>query len=391
LYRIIPQGSSLCDCSHRGRMPKDAARCSGALSFDDRNIGLNNQLGSLSYMLCIARSFNACVLHVPPLGYHACGAHLPGRTLPNGSCSRDSSSPAGQAEALSLLRLPGRAVPFTPTRTTGADDGTAWTAVVLGGGLGGHGRATTAGACQAEELAKCTTCSHYNSDPYACVLAGLRSGARVFMSYAYGLRVKGRHPRAPPCMGSPLQVQLSSSVEAYTGELMQRLQLRRGRFVAAQLRAGLFWQRHVEAPHVRAPWACYGMRTINRTLSRLLGQAEASSTPLFLLTNLAERRPVGLHPPTVSLPLSVLAETRVVSLAHVALLNPISSFKETVRALRGGCPTCGVVTVAQEDVVQGDKCWSCGKNTSSVFDEDDTRLLQSECRGTERRATQRRH
>ena len=71
--------------------------------------------------------------------------------------------------------------------------------------------------------------------------------------------------------------------------------------------------------------------------------------PLFLLTN--ER---NLHDPSVPVPMQVLSEIRIVSLAHTVLLNSLSSFQDAVTQMRGGQHR--IHFVSRRDVIPGDTC-----------------------------------
>ena len=212
-------------------------------------------------------------------------------------------------------------------------------------------------------------CGPYSINPFKCIADGLSKGVRVHTLYAFGLTRHLHRDDTPPCMGGrkgrqPIThwdsrpLALSERVETYVAALMRRLKLRANRFVAIQYRMGVEWKKHVSSPYVGSPWACYGAATINRSLAKVV-DAHARSLPIFYLTN-----QVRLHDDTVPVPVGVLAEARIASLAYLSLLNARSSFVPTVRRLRiaDGAPTGRVHVVGRGDVV--DSCDVCG-----AFDE----------------------
>lgn len=307
----------------------DSSSCRGALSFDDRELGLNNQLVSLSNMLCVANLTGACSLHVPPLGYNPCGTHMPGERH-----HRKCTIPPEHAavDVRKLLHLPAD-VEALIERGAAFENRTAQTYV---------------GKCRRDEnkADACHTCGPYGQNPFKCSTAHVATAKRVFVLYPYGLIYHLRSRRSPEKPSCPLlRLTLHDDVERYTRELMARLNLVPGEFVAAQYRTGWAWKMHTRKS--QKTWACYGMSTINATLARL--NMDISARPLFLLTNAR-----NLHAETVPVPVQVLSEIRITSLAHAVLLNPESSFREAVVQMRGNREQ--VYTVRRQDVLQGDNC-----------------------------------
>jgi hypothetical protein len=191
----------------------------------------------------------------------------------------------------------------------------------------------------------------------------------VNMLYPYGFYVHLRRPETPACMlrgkASAMPLRFSNIVEDYTRTLMSKLGLTPYRFVAAQYRMGFEWKRHLERKG-RALWACYGMESINATLRRHLAEQEAAAFPIYLLTNDAFLHTPRQHSPGVPAPVTVLAETRIVSLAHTVLLNPMSSFWHTIDRLVAadkirkpyGPSVTRVLTMRKSEV--NDTCEICG-------------------------------
>lgn len=304
------------------------SNCSGVMSFDDRKIGLNNQLASLSYVYCAAKVGNPCAIHAPPLGYVPCGTHMPGRWVGQ-NCSVPASIAA--VSILSLLRLPPL---FTSLLMNGAN-------------------ASSRGPCGRAEGAQCATCGPYSMNPYRCLKERLSASSRVHMLYAYGLRYhqkSRRWPDKPHCPMLPLH--LSFAVQAYGRSLMAQMGLAARNFVAVQYRTGWGWFAHTQK--LNAGWACYGMRSINTTLQKLSRKhvgAGLESMPRFVLTNSR-----NIHQPSVPVPMQVLSEIYIVSKAHTVLLNPMSSFKDAIVELRTRQAQHNVHFVYQADVVTGDVC-----------------------------------
>ena len=324
----------------------DESSCSGHLSFDDRDLGLNNQLAAFSYMLCTVNLTRVCSLWAPPLGYIPCGTHMPGTRVKR-VCQIPSERAA--VNIRELLKLP-PAIDALLARgelRANASDGNV-TGLV--------------NKCKPKEMASgsCQTCGPYGKNPFTCAVDKLAKGSRVFMLYAYGLRYHQRNRHNPDKPACPmLRLQLSDQVELYSRQLMGRLKLEPGKFIAAQYRTGWAWRVHTQK--MSAEWACYGQRTINRSIARLgdrypslykLSQTfrdTPGNVQVFLLTNAR-----SLHEPTVPVPVQVLSEIRIVSLAHTVLLNPMSSFQDAVSQMRGG--TTRLFFVGKHDVVRGDTC-----------------------------------
>ena len=264
----------------------DASSCHGALSFDDRDLGLNNQLASLSYMLCTANVTRACSLYAPPLGYIPCGVHLPGNRTRK-SCKIPNEKAA--VDVRRLLRLPPD-VEALLERGAAAANATGPTSY-------GSGR------CRRGEVGpSCDICGPYGLNPYRCATQAFARQARVHMIYAYGLKYHLKSKKSPEKPNCPLlQLELAPQVEAYARALMARLGLTAGNYVAAQYRTGWAWRVHTRK--LNHEWACYGLRTINASLakqSRLRG-GELLSRPLFLLTNSR-----NLHTNGIPVPVQVL-------------------------------------------------------------------------------------
>ena len=310
--------------------------CRGALSYDDRDLGLNNQLQSLTYMLCVAHMNKACSVHAPPLGYRPCGTHLPGKRTSSG-CIVESNA---TVDVLDLITLE-------------PED-----AILLQRGM--HTNVSQQGQCHDKEpnMGGCGTCGPYNVNPFKCIRNKIDEGtARQHMLYPYGLRYHMRsrlRPFGPVCPF--VRMRLSPLVEAYTRALMARLQLEPGRFVAAQLRAG--WAFRLDAFKRRMEWACYGMATINSTLSKMRSM-DYMPSPLFLLTNARK-----LHEAGIPVPIQILSEVRIASLAHTVLLNPMSSFQETVRQL--GTNITRFAKVNRHDVVDVGGCGCTAADEESL-------------------------
>ena len=327
-------------------VPTPTGPCKGDISFDDREIGLNNQLASLSYMLCAARGANMCSVYAPPLGYKPCGVHLPGTRDRNG-CHIVSNA---TVDLLDILKL----------------DPSDELMLRRGAALGESFR----GMCRKEEKTEnggrgCETCGPYNANPYRCMRNAIDkpNSARQHMLYAYGLKYHQRSRRRPDHPDCPLMnLTLAPSVEAYARSLMERLDLLPGRFVAAQFRTGWAWRVHTFKN--RFSWGCYGMNTLNTKLERLRDEAMAADvmpastaakfeatmpSKLFLLTN--ER---NIHQKGVPVPIQVLSEMRIASLAHTLLLNPMSSFQDAIRQLRGNARR--VFYVERKDIIKNDLC-----------------------------------
>jgi hypothetical protein len=353
------------------------------LSYDDRDLGLNNQLASLSFMLCVARGANACGLYVPPLGYFPCGTHAPGKRDRKG-CHVTSNA---TVDALDLI------------------EPDAVDLKLLRSGQRQHLNSSMLGRCRKGETG-CGVCGPYNINPYRCMRNAIDTNGsqRQHMIYAYGLKYhlrSHRRPDLPVC--PPMRLRLAPAVEAYTRQLMARLQLVPGQFVAAQLRTGWAWRVH--SFRNRHEWSCYGMATINATLAKLRRASHRAaamrvhappslSTPLetpngrttkapqaalvadadaaaaralpmpeklFLLTN--ER---NIHESGVPVPIQVMAEMRVTSLAHTVLLNPMSSFQDAVRQLRGSADR--VFYVDKRNFVADDYCGCTAADEMAQFD-----------------------
>jgi hypothetical protein len=312
---IVPAAQDWAD------LPKPG--CRGGLSFADQNLGLNNQLASIAYVLCMANLTNVCSIHAAPLGYVPCGEHMAGTRQRFGRHSCTDSGKATALEIPELLRL--------PDGVTGM--------LRRGKKLAAAGQA---GPCAKGET-KCKVCGAYSQNPWRCAQAGIEKGMRVQILYAYGLRYHlGKlQPRCPP-----MKLQLTPAIEDYARALMARLQLEPGRFVAAQYRTGWSWRVHTQEHKME--WACYGPRTINATLANLKPPPPAGM-PLFLLTNA-----YSIHTPSVPVPVQVMSEMLVTSLAHTVMLNPLSSFQHAVLQLRGS--GVNVHFVSREDVIAGDTC-----------------------------------
>ena len=192
-------------------------------------VGPGKELASLALMLCVARTFNVCELHGPPLGYQACGAHMPCRSTVLGRRPVFKSKAA--LTVPSMLRLPPeeeRLLTLGP-RTPRGCNGTA-------------------------EV--CKLCGPYNVHPYKCVNDGLQRGTpRVHMLYAFGLVRHLHRSDTPQCMRSGLRggqwhltpLRLAAAVEQYADALMARLRLEPGRFIAVQYRMGSEWKTHVSS------------------------------------------------------------------------------------------------------------------------------------------------
>ena len=165
--------------------PASDDTCNGTLVFDDRALGLNNQLLSLGFMLCLARTFRPCALVGPPIGYAPCGLHNPG--VPHGRSKPCTSS------AFKTSLVPARAVvKLSPMDRTVLERGEA-----LNNSKGLK-------CSRAQALANpddCKECGPYNQRPYHCVDDNLRAGRRVYVLYPYGLTRKLGRPDTPPCMG----------------------------------------------------------------------------------------------------------------------------------------------------------------------------------------------
>jgi hypothetical protein len=327
--------------------------CRGHLSFDDHLLGLNNQLASLSHMLCIARVVNACSLFSPPLGYVPCtfATHNPTSACQCAKTPICSSPPSVVVSA--ALQLPEVAQ------------------VLLDRGANQSARGAI-GDC-ADGETSCVMCAPSMRDAYGCVAAAASRGLRVHVNYAWGIRdhfeaKRGRHPHNPRCPPSLQPLRLSSLVERYARRLLRRLGLVAGEYVAVQYRAGWRWRTHTAGAH--KGWACYGVRTLNRSVWRRQLVSNRSDR-IFVLTNangaagvddvtLTRRQsPVvsasGRHELGVPVPLQILAELRVASLARAVLLNPLSSFHHAITSLRGGKQE-GVGFVTQDEAIQGDHC-----------------------------------
>ena len=272
----------------------DESSCSGHLSFDDRDLGLNNQLAAFSYMLCTVNLTRVCSLWAPPLGYIPCGTHMPGTRVKR-VCQIPSERAA--VNIRELLKLP-PAIDALLARgelRANASDGNV-TGLV--------------NKCKPKEMASgsCQTCGPYGKNPFTCAVDKLAKGSRVFMLYAYGLRYHQRNRHNPDKPACPmLRLQLSDQVELYSRQLMGRLKLEPGKFIAAQYRTGWAWRVHTQK--MSAEWACYGQRTINRSIARLgdrypslykLSQTfrdTPGNVQVFLLTNAR-----SLHEPSVPVP-----------------------------------------------------------------------------------------
>ena len=343
------QGDSGDGAAPSGYVVADESSCSGDLSFDDRDLGLNNQLASISYMLCTANVTRACSLNAPPLGYIPCGPHMPGTwTGPRGKrvCHVASTRDAA-VDMRQLLRFP-------PDIDALLQRGAAHRSMMRN--ISGAAERFI-GRCMRNET-DCQTCGPYNDNPFKCAQNAIAKGARVNMIYAYGLRYHLKSKRKPEKPVCPLlRLHLAPEVERYSRYLMSRLHLEPGQYVAAQYRTGWAWRVHTGK--MNQGWACYGMRTINASIAKLSmvdrlstrGRSGISLTqrPLFLLTN--ER---NLHDPSVPVPMQVLSEIRIVSLAHTVLLNSLSSFQDAVMQMRGGRHRMHFVS--KRDVIPGDFC-----------------------------------
>ena len=349
----------------------DTSTCSGALSFDDRDLGINNQLQSLSFMVCMANLTRACSLYAPPLGYIPCGLHMPGDR------KRRACTVKHEHAAVDVRRL----LRFPPDLKGLLDRG-----AELGERIQetSYGIARPVGRCRRDESNEsCAMCSPYGQNPWGCGMDKVPRAGRTHIIYAYGLRYHLRSSRdrtwkKPVC--PLLQLQLMPEVERYSRDLMARLKLVPGEFVAAQYRTGWAWRVHTRK--LNQPWACYGMRTINTSLLKLSQAARGSGTrasgyvggadgvpltkrPMFLLTNAH-----GLHEASVPVPLQVLSEIRITSLAHTVLLNPMSSFQDAIVGMRGGrhrlhfvkrvdaVDTCGCIAADEREL---DKLGSVGE------------------------------
>ena len=222
----------------------EAGPCRGSLSYDDTDIGLNNQLASLALMLCVARTFNVCELHGPPLGYHTCGTHMPCRQTVAGKRPVFGSKAALTVPSLLRLAHAEERLLTPGPRSTRGCNGTA-------------------------EV--CKLCGPYNVHPYKCVNDGLQLGTpRVHMLYAFGLVRHLHRSDTPTCMRSGIRgaqpwhekpLQLAPAVEQYAEALMARLHLEPGRFIAVQYLMGYEWKNHVSSSYVSQSRACTATRT----------------------------------------------------------------------------------------------------------------------------------
>lgn len=326
----------------------DVSTCKGALTFDDRDLGFNNQLASLSYMLCAAHITHACSLYMPPLGYIPCGTHMPGVKTRRGPCSVPASHAA--TDVRQLLKIPPDILELLQRGDEMAN------------------RTKHATRCQKAEVSPaCGSCTPYMTNPFNCLRNEIGRMGRVHMTYAYGLRYHVRdHAKQSKKPSCPLmELMVARDVELYARKLMNRLGLVAGEFVTAQLRTGWAWRVHTRKANMG--WACYGMRTINATLAKL-GAWDAAPTsrqqppdslparrlalterPRFLLTNSR-----NLHDVSVPVPVQILAEIFIVSLSHTVVLNQMSSFQHAVIQMRRSMD--GVHFIQKRDVVLGDSC-----------------------------------
>ena len=312
----------------------DASNCHGALSFDDRDLGINNQLFSYSFMLCMANLTGACSLHTEDFGYRPCGTHMPGER--EGRRCKVTQNHAA-VDIRKLLRLPAD-VEALLKRGDAFED---------------RAQRRFVGPCRRDEDGKtCHTCGPYSQNPFNCARDANQRVGRVNIIYAYGLKYHLRNRRDSTKPHCPMmRLTLHDDVERYSRELMARLHLVPGEFVAAQYRTGWAWRVHTRK--INQDWSCYGMATINATLARLSRREPIGGNllakPLFLLTNIR-----NLHAATVPVPIQVLSEIRITSLAHTVLLNPMSSFQEAVVQMRGGRDRLHFVT--KKDTVRNDHC-----------------------------------
>ena len=166
------QGDSGDGAAPSGYVVADESSCSGDLSFDDRDLGLNNQLASISYMLCTANVTRACSLNAPPLGYIPCGPHMPGTwTGPRGKrvCHVASTRDAA-VDMRQLLRFP-------PDIDALLQRGAAHRSMMRN--MSGAAERFI-GRCMRNET-DCQTCGPYNDNPFKCAQNAIAKGARVNM------------------------------------------------------------------------------------------------------------------------------------------------------------------------------------------------------------------
>ena len=382
---------SCCVASHRPRardapaMPSSLPYCNGSLAYSEKTIGLNNQMISLATMVCLAHVMRVrlgCIvrLHEPWLGYIPGGNHLPGNAYHYRQVTTNHPKWAAAMPLRSLLNL--NAGDAEIIQYPDADSPVAETVPCRRG----------------ESATDCSMCTPYMHDPLRCAEVNLRTSKKVWMDYPFGMNGRvvwsvdsatGLRTKRPalPCVKN-FSYSLSTAVETYAATLMERLQLTPGQFVAAQWRTGMEWRKEVQ--RLGKPWACYGMSTVNATLKTLLastGGGEALRMPRFLLTN--QRT---LHAPGTPVPIGILAELRVASLAHFVLLNPVSTFQSTLSVLRAGASrsicggktrgcslNAGVRFVQPGQVLKDDRCEAC----SSVDAEPLTPASRAMCNGSD--------
>ena len=163
-----------------------------------------------------------------------------------------------------------------------------------------------------------------------------------------------RSPDKPDC--SLLRLGLAPAVEAYVAQLMARLGLVAGEYVAAQYRTGWAWRVHTRKMNLSGR-ATGCARSTRR--SRSLPQADENNSSGLDGGGFKGTRPAllahnarSLHEPSVPVPIQVLSEIRIVSLARYVPLNPMSSFQDAVTQMRGGRQR--VHFVARHDVLPND-------------------------------------
>jgi len=289
-------------------------------------------------MLCVAQALGrrlGCrpTVLVPPLGYVPCGMHLPGIRVGRKQCNYTGSASLLTTELVNFDLL----VDVHINATKGA----------------------VRPCLKSESVAVCRPCSAVSKDVIACVQQGLAESERVHVTDAFGTSkrqdVAGLSTQGDQCAGAWRS--FSTLVESYTSALRARLHLRAGEFVAAQYRTGLEWRGSmVRDGHA---WGCYGMASVNNSLLRVLGM-DALRLPRFVMTN--QPRSPPLHDPSVPVPLAVLSEIRLASQARLVMLNPFSSFQQTIERLRASrgstdARALGVDLVRERDVA--DDCEAC--------------------------------
>ena len=143
-----------------------------------------------------------------------------------------------------------------------------------------------------------------------------------------------------------MPLRLAPSVEEYSLRLMRNAGLTPGAFFAAQYRAGWSWRHHT-IHFTGQPWTCYGPGSIRNWIAQRFPSGQVPrELPIFLLTNVApkliKRDPqwhwgdirLIAHEPGVPVPIQILSEMRIASLANTLVLNPGSSFRDGINSLR---------------------------------------------------------